>query len=141
MKKYLLIISLVLSIFAFAGVAFAHERNSEQCNEHNPWNCPLPTQICDKGEHWNNPHCISPTPIIVLSPSCIPTQIQEDTPTASPSAEVTGEISPEVTQSPTVAPTITTTVTVTSTETSNSNSNTETREQVPEFAPHTGRGE
>ena len=71
--------------------------NQGQCNANNPTNCPIPSPICDNGEHVGNPHCITPTPTITECEDCVtptPTVVQEETPTATPSATLTPEIPP-----------------------------------------------
>jgi len=69
-------------------VVFAHADNNNQCNANNPQNCPVPSVICDLGEHVGNPHCITPTPTVSCTPS--PTE-----------GEPTDEVTPDLSTTPT----------------------------------------
>lgn len=83
MKRFLIVIALVILAVSFVKVVSAKNDNDNQCNRNNPENCPSPVAICDNGEHTGNPHCQSPTP------SASPTATPE--PTATPSAVPTLE--------------------------------------------------
>lgn len=72
----------LIAVFLFFTTAHAwnNSQNDNQttgCNEHNPENCPKPSEICGNGEHEGNPHCITPTledtPEVTQSP--VPTDI------------------------------------------------------------------
>lgn len=112
------------SVLVLLSLFYKDQVTASQCNINNEENCPIPSPICDNGEHVGNPHCVSPTPIqptITLTPTSKPcnedideevpcptiTVVPTGTPTASPSPELTPEAT--ATPSPTTAPEVTNT--------------------------------
>ncbi len=92
----LIIMGLITGIVLLLVLAVVAHGSQGQCNANNPTNCPIPSPICDNGEHVGNPHCITPTPEVTLTPTPTDTQkcgedciTPEVTPTATPTAEVT----------------------------------------------------
>ncbi|SRR6266496_1903337 len=95
-------------ILAFALTVSAHEN---QCNANNPENCPIPTQICNNGEHTGNPHCQP-------SPTSTPEVTETPIPTVNPCDELTEEVAPNAPcVTPTASPSATLTPTTTPTQT------------------------
>lgn len=101
MKKSILA-GFVLSFFLLTAVipVLAKNNNPSQCNANNPTNCPIPTVICDNGEHVGNPHCLpssSPT-------ESTPTGVIEPTLGVTPEVSVSPTATPEATLAPTEVP-------------------------------------
>lgn len=95
MKRITILSGLIFSLLlCFTVTVFAKPHdNPNQCNSHNEDNCPVPTQICNNGEHVGNPHCL-PT----IGPSVIPT-VSVTVTLPEPS------LTPEVISSPSATPT------------------------------------
>lgn len=85
MKKFMnrktmwIIVALVVIILGTYMATIANASTS-QCNNNNPKNCPIPTQICDNGKHIGNPHC-QPTETPSVTPTSTPGNDGGSTPT------------------------------------------------------------
>lgn len=104
-KKWMwfgIMVLFIIGMFAFLN----HQAGATGCNSNNPDNCPLPSPICDNGEHTGNPHC-HPTVTPTITPIC------DDWGCVSPS------VSPVISSTSTPTPTVSLTPTVTSVEPTN----------------------
>lgn len=89
MRKFITLIAILLIILGFLVSRVSATQGDYNCNSNNEENCPIPTQICENGEHTGNPHC-NPSPTVTPEPT------EEVTPTVEPSPEATP--SPTTTQ-------------------------------------------
>jgi hypothetical protein len=94
---FILLLVILFSVLLAVRPANAHKNhdNQNQCNIYNLQNCPLPSQICDKGEAIGNPHCSpSEEPTVTMLPTdeaASPTASVEATATPQPNTGDPGD--------------------------------------------------
>lgn len=83
MKEKILYVFMILmaALFVASSVGFVRDVLAKPAFPPQP---DLPPQVCDNGEHVGNPHCITPTPTVVVTPTVSPTSTPSATPTQEP---------------------------------------------------------